>query len=305
MFLSVVSPVYKADSIILKLVELINTECVALEIDFEIILVNDGSPDNSWNVITEICALHSNIIGINLTKNFGQHASINAGLAMAKGNYIIVMDCDLQHNPKYIPQLLKKIQEGSDIVFTVTSSRNHSGFKNIFSKFYHVVYNYLSELESNYNYTTYSILSARVLEKYKTINDYHSPYLPKLRWMGFKQAILEIEHNKRADGKSGYSVKKLFIQAINGITSHSTKLLRINIFVGLLFSVVSFIGIAYIVFVYFTRNFVVGWASIVTLILFSLGVLLTSIGIVGLYIGQTFEQVKNRPQYIVSDVVNN
>ncbi|MEY2917007.1 MAG: hypothetical protein RIS73_721, partial [Bacteroidota bacterium] len=93
MFLSVVSPVYKADSIIVKLVELINAECVALKIDFEIILVNDGSPDNSWSVIKEICKLHSNVIGINLTKNFGQHASINAGLAMAKGNYIIVMDC--------------------------------------------------------------------------------------------------------------------------------------------------------------------------------------------------------------------
>lgn len=304
MLLSVISPVYKADAILPKLAELISNECYAIDTDFEIILVNDGSPDNSWNIIKEICKLNKKVTGINLSKNFGQHAAINAGLAIAKGDYIVVMDCDLQHHPKYIPELINKAKEGYDIVFTIVDNRKHTFFKNIFSKIYHLVYNYLAELDSNYNYATYSVISAKVLNQYKTLTDYHSHYLPKLRWMGFKQATLPIEHFKRENGKSSYTFKKLFIEAINAITSHSTKLLRINIFLGILISIISFIGIAYIIFIYFTQGFLVGWASIVTLVLFSLGILLTSIGVAGLYIGQTFEQVKKRPGFIIDSIYN-
>jgi polyisoprenyl-phosphate glycosyltransferase len=302
MFLSVVTPVYKADTVILKLAELVNQQCAALDIDYEIILVNDDSPDNSWNVIKTICDKYKNTIGINLSKNFGQHAAINAGLNIAKGDHIIVMDCDMQHHPKYIPSLIAKAKEGYDIVFTIAATRNHSGVKNFFSKIYHTIYNYLAELDANYNYCTYSIISSKVLQHYKTLTEYHSHYLPKLRWMGFRQAILPIEHYKREDGKSGYSFKKLFIEALNGITSHSVKLLRLNVFLGLVLSLLSFIGIAYIIFIYFSRGFLIGWASIATMILFTLGILLTSIGIVGLYIGQTFEQVKNRPDFIVDTI---
>jgi polyisoprenyl-phosphate glycosyltransferase len=304
MFLSVISPVYKADGILLKLTELISKECNAINITYEIILVNDGSPDNSWEIIKNICKNNKQVTGINLSKNFGQHSAINAGLSLAKGDFIIVMDCDMQHHPKYIPALIKKMQEGNDIVFTVVASRQHSFFKNFFSKMYHHVYNYLAELNSDYKYATYSIISSKVLKEYISITDYHSHYLPKLKWLGFKQASVQIEHYKRESGKSSYTFRKLFIAALNGITSHSTKLLRLNVFLGIIISFISFIGIGYIIFIYFTKGFLVGWASIATLILFSLGILLTSIGITGIYIGQTFEQVKKRPPFIIDSIYN-
>lgn len=302
MLLSVISPVYKADGILPKLTELISQECDAINIEYEIILVNDASPDNSWDAIKTICKSKKGVMGINLSKNFGQHSAINAGLSLAKGDYIIVMDCDMQHHPKYIPALIKKMQEGNDIVFTIVASRQHSGLKNFFSKIYHHVYNYLAELDSDYKYATYSIISSKVLKEYNSITDYHGHYLPKLKWLGFKQASIQIEHYKRESGKSSYTFKKLFIAALDGITSHSTKLLRLNVFLGVVISLVSFIGVGYIVFIYFTKGFLVGWASIATLILFSLGILLTSIGITGIYIGQTFEQVKKRPPFIIDSV---
>lgn len=305
MLLSVVSPVYKADTLLPKLVELISAECEALDgAGYEIILVNDASPDNSWAVITGLCQANKKVTGVNLSRNFGQHAAINAGLSIAKGDYIIVMDCDLQHHPKYIPQLLAKAKEGYDIVLTATASRKHSFFKNMASKIYHGIYNYLAELDGNYNFSTYSIISAKVLQHYKKLKDQHSHYLPKLRWLGFKQAVLQTEHFRRPEGRSSYSLKKLFAEALNGISSHSVKLLRLNIFLGIILSLASFIGIIYIVAIYFTRGFLVGWASIATMILFSLGILLTSIGVLGLYLGQTFEQVKDRPNYVIDHIYN-
>lgn len=302
MFLSVVSPVYKADAVIEELVKLINEYCSTIDGGFEIILVNDASPDNSWSVIKKLTEEHHHITGINLSKNFGQHAAINAGLAAAKGDYIIVMDCDMQHHPKYIPVLIEKMKEGYDIVFTTTAKRRHSFFKNILSALYHKVYNYLTELGSDYNYTTFSMASKKVMDVYKTLDESNSHYLPKLRWLGFKQASVQIEHFARPSGKSSYSFKMLFIEAIKGLTSNSVKLLRLNVFAGLILSAVSFLAILAIIIVYFVNGFMAGWASIAVLIMFSLGIILTCVGITGLYIGQTFEQVKKRPQYIISDI---
>lgn len=303
MFLSVVSPVYKAEAVIEDLVASIKQYCSAVEGGFEIILVNDASPDNSWNIIKQLAAAGDNVTGINLSKNFGQHAAINAGLAAAKGDYIIVMDCDMQHHPKYIPVLIQKMNEGYDVVFTTTAKRQHSFLKNLLSALYHKVYNYLTELGSDYNYTTYSLASKKVIDVYKTLNETNSHYLPKLRWLGFNQTSIQIEHMVRGAGQSSYSFRMLFIEAIKGLTSNSVKLLRLNVFAGLILSAVSFLAIIGIIIVYFVNGFMAGWASIAVLVMFSLGIILTSVGIAGLYIGQTFEQVKKRPQYIISDIV--
>lgn len=305
MFLSVVSPVYKAEAVIAELVASIHQYCNEIEGGYEIILVNDASPDNSWSIIRQLATTANNITGINLSKNFGQHAAINAGLAAANGDYVIVMDCDMQHHPKYIPLLLQKMREGYDIVFTKTEKREHGFLKNLFSAVYHKVYNYLTELGSDYNYTTYSLASKKVIDVYKTLDENNSHYLPKLRWLGFRQTSVSIEHMARAAGKSSYSFKMLFIEAIKGLTSNSVKLLRLNVFAGLILSAVSFLAIIAIVIIYFVNGFMAGWASIAVLIMFSLGIILTSVGIAGLYIGQTFEQVKKRPQYIISDIVKN
>jgi polyisoprenyl-phosphate glycosyltransferase len=302
MFLSIVSPVYKAEEIIAELVSSVKEHCRSLQGDVEIILVNDASPDGTWNVMEQIAAENTNITCINFSKNFGQHAAINAGLATATGQYIIVMDCDMQHHPKYIPELVAKIQQGFDIVFTTTPKRQHSLFKNFISAIYHSVYNYLTELGSDYNYTTYSIASKKVIDVYKTLQETNSHYLPKLRWLGFRQTSIKISHMPRPSGGSSYTFKTMFIEGIKGLTSNSVKLLRLNVLVGLILSAISFLAIITIILLYFIHGFMPGWPSIAVLIMFSLGIILTSVGITGLYIGQTFEQVQQRPHYIISEI---
>ena len=307
MLLSIVSPVYHAENIIKELVNRIKYEIDILKIEYEIILIEDGSEDNSWIEIENLCYLYSNIIGVKLSRNFGQHYAISAGLKYAKGDVIVVMDCDLQDNPKYIPYLILEYKKGFDIVYTEKQFRNHSFFKNLTSSFYNLFFNYLIDnknWKSNINVGTYSLLSRKVVDSFNSINDYHRHYLIVLRWLGYSHTKIIINHDKRFSGKSSYTLNKLIKHAIEGITSQSDKLLRISVLFGLVITGISFISILLILFFYFSHGFRSGWTSIFVLILFSTGIIVTSIGIAGIYIGKIFDQVKMRPMYIIEKVLN-
>jgi glycosyltransferase involved in cell wall biosynthesis len=304
--LSVVSPVYRAEKIVDELVHRIREEASVITDDFEIILVEDGGPDNSWEKIEENCRKDPRVKGIKLSRNFGQHFAITAGLDFAAGDYVIVMDCDLQDNPRYIPQLVGLGRQGFDVVYTMKEERRHGFLKNILTNLFNMVFNFLIEnrdWKAHKNVGSYSLLSKKVVHAFRNVHDYQRHYLMVLRWLGFKSTFLQIEHESRFEGKSSYNISKLLIHAINGITSQSDKLLRINVVAGVFISLLAFISILLIVFLYFTRGFLSGWASLIVTLLFSTGVLLTSIGIAGIYIGKTFEQVKNRPKYIIDKIV--
>ncbi|MFM2223861.1 MAG: hypothetical protein RJA07_63 [Bacteroidota bacterium] len=307
MHLSVVSPVYNAEKIIPELVKQVHAAVLPLQIDYEIVLVEDCGSDNSWQVIQQICEHDKKIVGIKLSRNFGQHYAITAGLNLAQGDYVIVMDCDLQDNPTYIPQLLSLIKQGYEIVYTRKLYRKHSWFKNITAGIFNRVFNYLVD-NKNYksfnNVGSYSILSRKVVNNFNQFNDYHRHYLMVLRWMGFSHSYIEIEHLDRFEGKSSYGFKKLVNHAIDGIVSQSDKILRLFVYFGLLISVISFLSILGIVMYALFFGFASGWASIFVMMLFSLGIILTSLGIVGIYVGKTFEQSKNRPKYIIEQKIN-
>ncbi len=306
-FISVVSPVYRAENIVDKLVERITEEVTKITDNFEIVLVEDGSPDYSWEKIRENCVRNPKVKGIKLSRNFGQHFAITAGIEHAAGEYVVVMDCDLQDDPVYIHQLYQKTKEGHDIVFTYKKSRKHNTWKNMMANAFNRLFNYLvdnKDWKSHNNVGTYSMLSRKAADAFCSFNDYQRHYLMVLRWIGFSYTYVEIEHKKRYEGKSSYSFSKLILHAINGITSQSDKLLRINVAIGILLSILAFVSIILIILLYFTIGFKSGWASLIVVILFSTGVLLTSIGISGIYIGKTFEQTKNRPKYIVDQFLN-
>src|SRR6185312_3871048 len=272
--LSIVSPVYQAEGISDELVKRIATEVEKITQDYEIILVEDGSPDKSWQKIEENCKKNSKVKGIKLSRNFGQHFAITAGIDKAQGSYIVIMDCDLQDDPIYIAQLYNKALEGYDIVYTRKSKRSHSFFKNITASIFNSLFNYLVEnksRESNNNVGAYSLITRKVADAFKSYNDYRRHYLMVLRWLGFSSTYIEIEHKERHSGKSSYNMSKLLLHAIDGITSQSDKLLRINITIGLLLSLLSFVGIIVIVILYFMHGFLSGWASTSVLLLFSTG----------------------------------
>ena len=217
------------------------------------------------------------------------------------------MDCDLQDNPKYIHLLLNEWKKGNDIVFTIKEKRKHSFFKNITASIFFMIFNYLinEKLENNNNNIgSYSLISKKVAKEFAKYNDYQFHYLMALRWLGFKKSFVNIQHENRFEGKSSYNLKKLVEHALVGIIYQSNKLLRISIYVGFSFSLLSIMGIVVVVTKYFISGFQSGWASLFVLISLSTGLILTSIGILGMYIAKMFEQVKNRPQYIIDEKIN-
>ncbi|MFC0605135.1 glycosyltransferase family 2 protein [Winogradskyella pulchriflava] len=304
MKISVVSPVYMAEKIVPELVKRITAELELITNDFEIILVDDCGPDNSWQKIQEECKNKSFVKGIKLSRNFGQHYAISAGVANAKGDVIVLMDCDLQDNPKDIHLLLQKHKEGYDVVFTKRKKRKHTFVKRVNAYIYNRLFTFFSKGDYDINSGSLVLFTKRVGEEFNKLQDTDRLYLQMLKWIGFKSTVVTVEHNKRFEGKSSYSFFKLVKIGIQGWTSHSDKLLKLSVYLGLVLSLISFIASISIVIKYFFYNLLPGWPSIIVTILFSTGVILMSIGVLGLYVGKIFVQSKNRPLYIIDKSVN-
>lgn len=306
-YLSIVSPVYKAEFIVDELVRRVINEVTKITDNFEIILVEDGSPDKSWSIIETHCKNDKRIKGIKLSRNFGQHYAIAAGLNESIGDYVVVMDCDLQDNPKYIIDLLNKTKEGFEIVFTIKKLREHNNLRNLSAFWFNKIFNKLIGKKSLYSHGkigAYSLITRKVVRSYRKINDYYRPYLTILQWLGYPSAFISIVHEKRFHGKSSYTKFKLISHAINGIISQTDKLLRISIYTGFFFAAMSLISIAYIVIESIESGFQPGWASIATLIIFFASLIMIQLGIIGIYIGKLFEQTKARPLYLIDKKIN-
>jgi len=305
--ISIISPVYKAEKIVDELVNRIMATLERMQVSYEIILVEDGGPDNSWEKILENCQKHTQVKGLKLSRNFGQHYAISAGLKEASGNYAVVIDCDLQDNPIYIEEMYARAKEGFDIIFTHKHKRKHSFFKNLTAKIFFYIFNYLSEnkfAKANEAVGSYSMLSRKAVDAFCQIQDTHRHYLMLLRLIGFQSTSILIEHETRYEGKSSYTFTKLVAHAINGITSQSDKLLRISIGTGFFFFILSLLWVMVLVILYFTRGLVPGYTSLMAVILLSTGLILISIGVAGIYIGKIFEQTKNRPLYFIDKRIN-
>jgi dolichol-phosphate mannosyltransferase len=293
-----------AENIVPELVKRVTAELELISNDFEIILVDDCGPDNSWDKIQSECKQRPYVKGIRLSRNFGQHYAISAGVAHAKGDVIVLMDCDLQDNPKDIHKLVKSFEDGYDVVFTKRKNRQHNVIKKINAYIYNKLFVFFSNGDFDINSGSLVLFTKRVGVEFNKLQDKDRLYLQMLKWIGFRSTVVTVEHNKRFEGKSSYSFLKLITIGIQGWTSHSDKLLKISVYLGFIFSIISFIASIFIVIKYFFYNLMPGWPSIIVSIFFSTGIILMSIGVLGLYIGKIFEQSKNRPLYIVDKSIN-
>jgi len=303
--ISVVSPVYKAENIVHELVSQLHANLRLITDNYEIILVNDDSPDDSWNMIVDECAKDVRVKGINLSRNFGQHYAITAGLNYAKGDWVVVMDCDLQDRPEEIPNLYQKAQDGWDIVLGKRFARKDHFLKKSMNYLFYKIFNYLTDASIDRDVGTFRIMNQSVVKNYNKLKEQSRYFGGLMNWLGFKVIAIEIRHDDRFEGTSSYSFNKLITLTLNAILSFSDKPLRIAIKLGMCITLFSVIFIIYkIVHMFLYNSTVMGWSSIIASIFFSTGLIISILGIVGLYIGRIFEETKNRPLYVIRETKN-
>jgi len=303
--ISIVSPVYRAENIVAELVKQIKEAVAPITDDFEIILVNDYSPDKSWLKITEECAKDVRVKGINLSRNFGQHYAITAGLNYAKGEWVVVMDCDLQDRPDEIPNLYAKALEGYDSVFAQRTERKHSFFKQLLSRIFYNLFSYLTETKQDPSVANFGIYNRCVVDAILNMNDQIRFFPTMVQWVGFRKLYLPVNHAERFEGKTSYNLKGLLRLALNTILAFSDKPLRITAKAGFTIAMLSFIvGLVYFVLFLMGHIQVLGFTSLILSVWFLAGVIMMILGVLGLYVGKVFEKVKQRPTFIVSQSCN-
>ncbi len=306
MKLSIISPVYKAEKMIDKLVYQIEESVKHITDDYEIILAEDGSSDNSWSKIEEVCKNNTKVKGIKLSRNFGQYPAVFAGLAHTSGDWIAVVDCDLQDNPQEISRLYEKaIEFNHDAVVAKRVNRSDKFLKKLSSKLFYKVLSYMTGTTQDPSVNSFGIYNRKIISELLKLNDYKKNFTVMLRWVGFDIGELEVKHSNRLEGDSSYSYSALINLAVDTILSFSHKPLILIIQLGLLISMASFIFGLGVMMWYFLGNISEpGYTSLMVSIWISLGVIITLFGVVGLYVGRIFEESKQRPVYIVDKKIN-
>ncbi|MDD6003800.1 MAG: glycosyltransferase family 2 protein [Bacteroidales bacterium] len=305
MQLSIVSPVYHGEKMVEQLVERISKSVSTITPDYEIILVNDASPDNSWLKIKELCTNNNRVKGINLSRNFGQHYAISAGLSVCSGEWIVVMDCDLQDRPEEIPHLYNKAQEGFDIVYARRVVRHDGFFKRISSKIFHSVFDWLSGIKTDSSISNFGVYNKIVIDEYNKMGEVTRSFDSLIKYLGFNTATVDVKHDFRGEGKSSYTLKKLLSLSFDVMISNTNKPLKMAIGFGFFMSFISFCLAVFNVIAKYVGNIgVEGYTSTVFSIWFVGGILLMMLGILGLYVGKIFDQVKQRPIFVIREKLN-
>jgi len=301
--ISVVVPVYGSDKILGELFERTANALAPITSDFEFIFVNDSSPDNAWQVIVELAANDSRIRGINLSRNFGQYPAMTAGLQASKGEWIIVMDCDLQDSPEEIPRMYQKAQEGFYVVVGSRQERHDSAMRLFVSKCFYGTMSYLTGRHHDKTLANFGVYHRKVIDAVLSLEDHMRYFSVMVRWVGFRTATVPIKHAARKGGASGYSLSKLFNLAIDIILAYSEKPLRLIVKLGL---VVSLVSLGYLLFVateLATSSTIQTTGYLLGSLWLFFGLLTTILGVIALYIGKIFEETKKRPIYIVQEEI--
>lgn len=301
--LSIVAPVYGCRNCLPELYERLTAALQKITPDFEIILVNDASPDEAWETIVEMARQDPKVKGINLSRNFGQHYAITAGLEYSQGDWVVVMDCDLQDKPEEIVKLFTKIQEGYEIVFARRKNRKDRFFKKAFSRIFYKIFDYFTDTHSDSSISNFGIFSSRVVQNYLHFTEKVRTFPLMIKWLGYEIGYVDVEHAERASGKSSYSFLKLLALASNAIISQSNKPLKISIKVGFFMSFVSMLYLVYLIIRKIFLDIPLGWTSIMVSMFFIGGMIFANLGLIGLYIGKIYDEAKNRPLYIVKEVI--
>lgn len=298
--ISIVVPVYKAEDCLHELYRRLKAALTGLTEDFEILLIEDQGGDGSWDIIRELARLDPRVRGFQFSRNFGQHYGITAGLDYARGDWVVVMDCDLQDLPEEIPRLYRKAQEGYDVVLALRANRKDGFRKRATSYVFFKLFRYLSDLDYNGEAGNFRIVSRKVVDTFKSMRENLRLFGGLVTWMGYPTASIEVEHGERHAGESSYTLAKLMDLAFETIIAYSDKPLRISIKFGVVISLSAFVfGLYFAVRTLISGQTIAGWTSLIVSLYFLGGIIISTLGIIGIYLGKAFDEVKRRPLYIV------
>lgn len=299
--ISVVIPVYKAQDCLRELYQRLRLSLETVTTDFEILLIEDCGGDDSWAMITDLARMDSRVKGLQFSRNFGQHYGITAGLDHCDADWVVVMDCDLQDRPEEIPKLYAKALEGYDVVLARRGRRSDPGIKRLTSWIFYRVFSYLADMDYDGETGNFRIISRKVVTNLCAMRERLRFFGGLVSWMGFPTASIEVQHDERFAGQTSYTLRKLWRLASEIIIAHSDKPLRLAIRFGFSISTLAFLYGGYVIYralVYGAP--IMGWSSLIVSLYFLSGIIISTLGIIGVYLGKTFDESKRRPLYIVS-----
>lgn len=299
--LSVVIPVYNEGNGIYNNIKTVIGVLCENGIEHEIVLVDDGSKDNTWQQLCKLSEAFEAVHAFKLSRNFGKEAALCAGIENVKGDACLIMDSDLQHPPRYIPEFYRLWQEGADVVDGVKKSRGkESAFSKFTAKTFYKIMHGMSGFDMH-GASDFKLMSRKVIDEYNKLEEKNTFFRGMSAWLGFNRVTLEFEVDERAEGQTKWSPLKLAKLALNAVTSFSSLPLYFIVWLGVAFLLAAVVlGIETLV-MYFTRQAVSGFTTVILLLLLIGSALMISLGIIGVYISKIYDEVKGRPRFIISE----
>jgi glycosyltransferase involved in cell wall biosynthesis len=298
--ISVVIPVYKAENILDELYRRLRGALETVSTDFEIVLVEDCGGDRSWEVIERLAAADPRVVGLQFSRNFGQHYGITAGLDQCRGDWVVVMDCDLQDAPEEIPRLYAKAREGYDVVLALRGPRQDPLRKRVTSWLFYRVFSFLADIDIDGDSGNFRIMSRQVVDNFGRMREQLRFFGGHVQWLGFTTTGLQVRHAERLEGSSTYTFSKLCKLAADTILAYSDKPLRMAATLGLTMAGVSFAFGGWLLGRALLQGTAIpGWSSLIVSLYFIGGLIIGILGILGIYLGKTFDEVKRRPLYVL------
>ena len=302
---SVVVPVYNEEAVITESYQRLSRVMQGMNEPYELLFVNDGSRDNTAQMIAEFCKNDASVRLICFSRNFGHMPAITAGMANARGQAVIVIDADLQDPPEVLPEMAKKWREGYDVVYGKRNKRKgESLFKKVSAKLFYRFLRSMTDVDLPLDTGEFRLIDRRVCDAVNALPEKNRYMRGLVSWVGFKQVAVEYERQSRFAGETKYPLRKMIAFAIDAIASFSYKPLRLATSLGFIMALMGFIYMMVILFqAIFNERVITGWASTMVVILLSQGIVLMIMGIVGEYIGRIYDELKGRPPYIIQEII--
>ena len=303
---SVIIPAYNEQEVIEESYKRLTAVMRQLNEPYELLFVDDGSRDDTAGILARICENDRNVKLLRFSRNFGHMPAITAGMDYARGNAILVIDADLQDPPELFPEMIGKWREGYDVVYGKRSERKgETAFKKMTAGLYYRFLRRMTDVDLPVDTGEFRLIDRKVCDAIKSIKEKNRYIRGLVSWVGFKQTAVEYVREKRFAGVTKYPLTKMIKFAMDGITTFSYKPLKLATHLGFGISVLSFLYLLIVLYQrLFTDTTTTGWASMVAIVLFSQGIVLMVLGLMGEYIGRIFEEMKGRPIYIVKEILN-